>query len=158
MWYVEWDQHEEGWTLSLIHALFLLDLFFDSEYGGDIFLRNAGWLPTTTRRYEYIPEKIELLITTAVRTSNHINFANFFKIFVPSAVFPRIMCVYLYSIWICSTSTHVYLRAAVVVYVQVFDRLGLSLFAGTKAGVCKVQNAPWAEFSFCSRITVMNAW
>jgi hypothetical protein len=48
-------------------SCWFLDLFFDIEEGNDIFLRNSvsflnGW-------HAIIPQKIELLITTAVRTS-----------------------------------------------------------------------------------------
>jgi hypothetical protein len=43
--------------------------FFDPENGGDMFLRNVGRLSTDyTASY---PKKIELFITTAVRTSDH---------------------------------------------------------------------------------------
>jgi hypothetical protein len=43
-------------------------LLFDREDGGDVFLRNVGWLSA-----EYtgvISQKIELFVTTAVRTSD----------------------------------------------------------------------------------------
>jgi hypothetical protein len=46
----------------------LLGLFFDPEDGGDIFLRNIGL--TFNGLHGVISPKIELFITTAVRTSN----------------------------------------------------------------------------------------
>jgi hypothetical protein len=33
------------WDITCFHAGFLLGLFFDTEDGGDMFLRNVGWLP-----------------------------------------------------------------------------------------------------------------
>jgi hypothetical protein len=44
----------------------LLGLFFDPDDGGDMLLRNVGWLSTDyTALY---PRKTELFMTTAVRT------------------------------------------------------------------------------------------
>jgi hypothetical protein len=39
---------------TCFNAGFLLGIFFDPEDGGDIFLRNIGWLSMATLRY--IPE------------------------------------------------------------------------------------------------------
>jgi hypothetical protein len=48
----------------------LLDLFFDPEDGGDMFLQNVAGLQWTTGHY--IP-KIELFVTIAVKILNPIN-------------------------------------------------------------------------------------
>jgi hypothetical protein len=52
---------------TCFHAGFLLGLFFDSEDGGDMFLRNIGYL--STGLHGVISLKLELFISTAVRTS-----------------------------------------------------------------------------------------
>jgi hypothetical protein len=47
----------------------MLGLFFDPEDGGELFLRNGGCLPTNYT----ISQKIKLLITTVMTTSNTTN-------------------------------------------------------------------------------------
>jgi hypothetical protein len=51
----------------LRHADFLLGLFFDTEDGGDMFLRNVGFFQLTARRCIL---EIEPFITTAVIPSD----------------------------------------------------------------------------------------
>jgi hypothetical protein len=53
------------------HAGFFLCIFFHPEDRGDVSLRNIGRLSTDYTAL-YL-KKIEFFITTAVRTSNHIN-------------------------------------------------------------------------------------
>jgi hypothetical protein len=55
-------------TVSCCPPLCFLDLHFDPEDGGDMFLRNISGLSRTTRRCN--PEDREHFTTTAVRTSN----------------------------------------------------------------------------------------
>jgi hypothetical protein len=43
---------------TCFHAGFLLGLFFDPENGGDMFLRNVGWLSTDYTAF--FPQKIVL--------------------------------------------------------------------------------------------------
>jgi hypothetical protein len=45
------QQETRGCACHLIHADFLLGLFFDPEDVGDMFLRNVGLLSTDYRRY-----------------------------------------------------------------------------------------------------------
>jgi hypothetical protein len=45
---------EGGKQTTYFYIGFLLGLFFDPENGGDMFLRNVGWLSTNT--WLYIPE------------------------------------------------------------------------------------------------------
>jgi hypothetical protein len=54
----------------LFHACFLQGLFFDSEDGGDTFLRNFGSISTKYTGLIFLTT--ELLITTAARTWNSI--------------------------------------------------------------------------------------
>jgi hypothetical protein len=56
------NQHEEGSKQSFG---FLLDLF-NSEDGGDMFLRNLDY--TFNRLHDFISQKIELFIATSMRT------------------------------------------------------------------------------------------
>jgi hypothetical protein len=48
------------------HADSFLDLFFDPEEGGDMFLRKVGWLSNGLHGVIY--QKMALFISTAVRT------------------------------------------------------------------------------------------
>jgi hypothetical protein len=41
-----WDIIQGALLATCFHAGFLLSLFFDPEYGGDMFLRNVGLLST----------------------------------------------------------------------------------------------------------------
>jgi hypothetical protein len=50
----------------LLHANFLIGLFFDPEYGGEMFLRRL----TFNGLYGVMSQKTELFIITAVRISN----------------------------------------------------------------------------------------
>jgi hypothetical protein len=68
-----------GTTLlgTCLYAAFLLDLFFDPENGGEIFLRNVGWLSTDytalyLRRQIFIC--IKFLNTQHARTNSYLNF------------------------------------------------------------------------------------
>jgi hypothetical protein len=54
---------------TCFHSGFLFDLLFDPEDGRDTFLWNAGWLSTDYKVQGAIPQRIELLLTTAVRVS-----------------------------------------------------------------------------------------
>jgi hypothetical protein len=60
-------QRKASSACYLVHAGFVLGLFFNPEAGGDMFLWN--WL-TFNRLHGVISQKIELFITTSVRTSN----------------------------------------------------------------------------------------
>jgi hypothetical protein len=57
-----------GKVFTCFHAGILLSLFFDPEDGGDMFLRNFGF--TFNGLQGVISQKLILLITTAVKTSN----------------------------------------------------------------------------------------
>jgi hypothetical protein len=59
----------------LLHAGFLLVLFFNPKEGGNMLLLNVGWLSTDNTAF--LSQEAELFITTAVNTS---------KIFIITAV------------------------------------------------------------------------
>jgi hypothetical protein len=42
----EQEINVEALISGCFHVDFFLDLFFDTEGGGDVFLRNVGWLST----------------------------------------------------------------------------------------------------------------
>jgi hypothetical protein len=50
----------------MVHAGFLPVLFFDSQGGDNMFLRNVGWL--SNGLHGVISQEIEVFIATAVRT------------------------------------------------------------------------------------------
>jgi hypothetical protein len=61
-------QSSEISACCLLQACFSLSLHFDPEDRGDMFLRNAGLLPSNNA--ELCPQKTEPFIATVVRTSN----------------------------------------------------------------------------------------
>jgi hypothetical protein len=64
-------QHEVGWLcLYLIHAGFLLDLFFEPEDGVEHVLPKR--LLTFSGQRGVVFQKMKLIITAAVRTSGHL--------------------------------------------------------------------------------------
>jgi hypothetical protein len=52
----------------MLQADFLLGLFVDPEDGTDLFLRNVAWI--ICELHGVISQKIELFITTVIRSSN----------------------------------------------------------------------------------------
>jgi hypothetical protein len=95
------------------HVGFLLCLFFDPEYGGDIFLRNLGWLSTDyTALYPRRQNPSNVILFAALRlqmkwarsqwSGNHLFNINLVVSLIP--VYSYIQCFYK-NLYVCPAST-----------------------------------------------------